>query len=86
LKTKLVQIPTTYLLFIGITLVLLGAYIIIFDYMQLQYFDSLGIEYQMLDQDQKEIHQRLQVEFAIGIGISAFGAMVLVFSLLRNKD
>lgn len=67
-------------------LLLFGGTIILFDYPQLHYLDNLGIEYQRLDPEQMAIHQRLQIEFAAGIGILATGGLVFLLSVFRKTN
>lgn len=77
-------IQNTYLFLISVILLVFGGMIVLFDYPQLQYLDNLGIEYQRLDQEQISIHQRLQIEFAAGIGILSIGVFVLILSIFRK--
>ena len=74
--------PTLF--FIGIILLLLGAFIIIFDYPQIQYFDSLEPEfYTTLNLEQKEIYDRLKIEFSIGAVIFLGGLVFCIFSIFN---
>ena len=81
----LVEIKNTSLLFIGITISILGTFIIIFDYPQIQFFENLSFEdYNSLDEESKGIHQRLKIEFSIGIGIFGVGLGLLIISFLKR--
>ncbi|NIP61396.1 MAG: hypothetical protein GWN01_13095 [Nitrosopumilaceae archaeon] len=76
----------TKLFLISVILIVFGGTIILFDYPQLQYLDNLGIEYQRLDSEQMAIHQRLQIEFAAGIGILAVGGLTFLLSVFRKTN
>ena len=56
--------------FIGMILLILGSFITIFDYPQIQYFENMDFEmYATLVSEQKDIHNRLIIEFSVGIVI-----------------
>ena len=75
-----IQNPTWF--FIGIILLILGSFIVVFDYPQIQYFDNMGTEfYAALESEQKEIHNRLKIEFAIGIAIILGGITFCIFAI-----
>lgn len=77
------EIKNITLFFVGIILLIIGGLIVIFDYPQIQFFEDLDKEsYHMLDVENKSIHQRLVIEFAIGViilvgGIGMIGASFL---------
>ena len=72
--------------FIGIILLILGTFVTIFDYPQIQYFENMDSQmYSSLDSETKEIHKRLQIELSIGITILLAGGMYLGLSLFRKK-
>ena len=72
--------------FIGIILLILGTFVTIFDYPQIQYFENMDSQmYSSLDSETKEIHKRLQIELSIGITILLAGGMFLGLSLFRKK-
>jgi|TARA_Y100000996_G_C22400695_1_gene593013 c-di-AMP phosphodiesterase-like protein len=72
--------------FIGIILLILGTFVTIFDYPQIQYFENMDSQmYSSLDSETKEIHKRLQIELSIGITILLAGGTSLTFSLFRKK-
>ena len=72
--------------FIGIILLILGTFVTIFDYPQIQYFENMDSQmYSSLDSQTKEIHKRLQIELSIGITILLAGGTSLTFSLFRKK-
>jgi len=79
-----IQNPTWF--FIGIILLILGSFIILFDYPQIQYFDKIEPEiYATLESEQKEIHNRLKIEFSIGIVILSAGGALFTTSFFRNS-
>lgn len=81
------EIKNVTLFFIGIIILILGALIIIFDFPQIQYFDKMGLKsYQLLHEEQREIHQRLILEFSAGIIISVLGVLTLVTSFLKRFE
>ena len=58
----------------------------LFDYSQIQYFDKIEPEmYETLESEQKEIHNRLKIEFSIGIVILLAGMALFVTSFFRNS-
>jgi len=53
---------------------ILGSFVIVFDYPQIQYLNNLENEnYVTLETEQKEIFQKILVEFIIGIILFVFG-------------
>ena len=81
----MVHIQNTTLFLIGIILLILGSFVTVFDYPQIQYFENMGSEmYIALESEQKEIHNRLIIEFSIGIVILLAGCSMFVVSLFRN--
>ena len=58
----------------------------LFDYPQIQYFDKIEPEmYATLESEQKEIHNRLKIEFSIGIVILLAGMALFGSSFFRNS-
>jgi len=81
------EIKNVTLFFIGITVLILGIFIIIFDYPQIQFFENMNLEsYFLLDEEKKNIHQRLIIEFSIGIGILCLGISLLIVSFLKRFE
>ena len=71
--------------FIGLIILIVGSFIVIFDYPQIQFFDNLESEsYYLLDEEKKNIHQRLKIEFAIGVVFLFIGIALLLVSLIWN--
>lgn len=71
----------------GIILLVLGTLIIIFDYPQIVYFENIDFEsYSSLLVEEKEIHQRLIIEFTIALIILGIGVLLIVGSLLKRFE
>lgn len=65
--------------FISLILLIVGTFIVIFDYPQIQFFNNLDDQsYYFLDEEKKDIHQRLKIEFFIGV-ILVLSGIVLSF-------
>ena len=80
------EIRNTTLFFIGIIVLILGTSIVIFDYSQIQIFEKMDLEsYYLLDEESKNIHQRLIIEFSVGIVILGLGMMILFGSMFADK-
>ncbi len=81
------EIKNQTLFFVGIIVLILGTLIIIFDYPQLQVLDNLDSEsYYMLDEEQKNIHQRMKIEITVGAGLFAAGVGLLGASFLKRFE
>ncbi len=87
LKESLMEIKNVTLFLVGIIVLVLGTLIIIFDYPQIEYFENIDFElyYSPLDKE-KEIHQRLVIEFTIGLVILGLGVLLLVGSFLNRFE
>ena len=69
----------------GIMIFMIGIFIVIYDYPQIKYFDNFEFDsYLLLDEDKKNIHQRLKIEFSIGITFLLFGIGLIIFSLIKK--
>ena len=81
------EIKNVTLFLVGIIVLVLGTLIIIFDYPQIEYFENIDFElyYSLLDKE-KEIHQRLVIEFTIGLVILGLGVLLLVGSCLNRFE
>ena len=69
--------------YFGLIVLIVGIFIVIFDYPQIQYFENLQSEV-YLDEESKNIHQRLQIEFSIGLLITVIGILILIFSFVQK--
>ena len=66
---------------------ILGAFIMVFDYPQIEYFHYLENEtYQILDNDKNEIYQKILVEFSIGITLFGLGIILIIISILKRFE
>jgi hypothetical protein len=77
------EIKNVSLFFIGLIVLIIGIFIVIFDYPQIQYFENLQSEI-YLDEESKNIHQRLQIEFSIGLLFTVIGILILIFSFVQK--
>jgi len=69
----------------GIVIFMIGIFIVIYDYPQIKYFDNFEFDsYILLDEDKKNIHQRLKIEFSIGIIFLLSGIGLIIFSLIKK--
>jgi len=81
------EIKNASLFLVGIILLVLGTLIIIFDYPQIEYFENIDFEsYSSLLVEEKEIHQRLIIEFTIALIILGIGVLLIVGSLLKRFE
>jgi len=81
------EIKNISLFFIGIIVLILGSLIIIFDYPQIQYLENMDLKsYSLLDEEQKNIHQRIIIEFTIGFAIIGIGGLVMSSSFLKRFE
>jgi hypothetical protein len=72
---------------LGLIILILGSFVIVFDYPQIQYFDNLENEnYVTLETEQKEIFQKILVEFIIGIILFVFGISLIIISTLKRFE
>ncbi len=72
--------------FVGIIILIVGIFIIIYDYPQIQFFEKLEEEsYYLLDEEKKNIHQRLKIEYSIGVIILIAGIGLCGFSFIQKK-
>ena len=66
---------------------ILGAFIIIFDYPQIEYFNYLENDVgQVLENDKKEIYQKILVEFSIGVTLFGLGIILILISILKRFE
>ena len=66
---------------------ILGVFIIVFDYPQIEYFNYLENDiYQILENDKKEIYQKILVEFLFGIILFGLGIILILISILKRFE
>lgn len=64
---------------------ILGSFIIVFDYPQIEYFNYLqGETSQILENNKKEIYQKILIEFSIGIILLGLGIILILISILKR--
>ena len=71
----------------GLIIMILGSFIIVFDYPQIEYFHYLENEtYQISDNNKNEIYQKILVEFSIGITLFGLGIILIIISILKRCE
>ena len=79
------EIKNVSYFFMGIVIFMIGIFIVIYDYPQIKYFDNFEFDsYLLLDEDKQNIHQRLKIEFSIGITFLLSGIGLSIFSLIKK--
>jgi hypothetical protein len=64
---------------------MIGIFIVIFDYPQIQYFENFEVDSDfLLDEGKKNFHQVLKIEFSIGVTFLVIGIVVCIFSLIMK--
>jgi hypothetical protein len=72
---------------VGLIILILGSFVIVFDYPQIQYFYYLEKDTtQILEKDEKEIYQKILVEFSIGIILLGLGIFLILISILKRFE
>ncbi len=81
------EIKNLTLFFVGIIVLILGFLIIVFDYSQILYFETMDLKsYNLLVEEKKSIYQRLVIEFSIGIIILGIGTLLVIGSFLNRFE
>ena len=66
---------------------ILGSFIIVFDYPQIEYFNYLQDETsQILENNKKEIYQKILIEFSIGIILLGLGIILILISIFKRFE
>ena len=79
------EIKNVSYFFMGLIIFMIGIFIVIYDYPQIKYFDNFEFDsYLLLDEDKKNFHQRLKIEFSIGIAFLLFGIGLSIFSFIKK--
>ena len=64
---------------------ILGTFIIVYDYPQIEYFNDLEKEtFQILENDKREIYQKILIEFLVGIIFFGIGIMLILISIFKR--
>jgi len=72
---------------VGLIILILGSFVIVFDYPQVQYFYYLENNIsQILEKDEKEIYQKILIEFSIGIILFGLGGFLILISILKRFE
>ncbi len=80
------EVKNVSLFFIGLIILIVGIFIVIFDYPQINYFENMEeTSYFLLEDDIKNIHQRLKIEISIGIMILISGIVLIIFSQIKKS-
>ena len=66
---------------------ILGTFIIVYDYPQIEYFNDLEKEtFQILENNKKEIYQKIFIEFSIGIILFGLGITLILISVFKRFE
>ena len=80
------QIKNPPMFFVGIIILIVGIFIVIFDYPQIQYFENLESEaFLLLEPEKQSIYERLKIEFSIGITLLIIGISLSIISLVKKS-
>ena len=72
---------------VGLIIMILGSFVIVFDYPQVQYFYYLeNNTSQILEKDRKEIYQKILIEFSIGIILLVLGIFLILISIFEGFE
>jgi hypothetical protein len=72
---------------VGLIILILGSFVIVFDYPQIQYFNNLENDnYMTLEIGQKEIFQKILIEFTIGVILLIIGIVLILISMLKRFE
>ena len=70
---------------VGLVIIILGTFIIVYDYPQIEYFNDLEKEtFQILENDKREIYQKILIEFLVGIIFFGIGIMLILISIFKR--
>jgi len=72
---------------VGLVIIILGTFIIVYDYPQIEYFNNLEKEtFQILENNKKEIYQKIFIEFSIGIILFGLGITLILISVFKKFE
>ena len=72
---------------VGLVIIILGTFIIVYDYPQIEYFNNLEKEtFQILENNKKEIYQKIFIEFSIGIILFVLGITLILISVFKRFE
>ena len=79
------ELKNETLFFGGIVSVIIGLFIVVFDYPQIQFLEMATSDSNyILDAETMNIHQRLLIEFSVGIGFVVLGIVLFIVSFLKG--
>ena len=80
------EIKNLSLFFVGIIIIILGTLIVMFDYPQIQYLENVMTEsHLMLEGTNRDLYQRLKIEFMVGGGVLLVGITLLCIGTFRKS-
>ena len=72
---------------VGLIILILGSFVIVFDYPQIEYFNNLESDNSItLEIEQKEIFQKILIEFTIGVILLIIGIVLILISMLKRFE
>ena len=72
---------------VGLVIIILGTFIIVYDYPQIEYFNNLEKEtFQILENNKKKIYQKIFIEFSIGIILFGLGVTLILISVFKKFE
>ena len=72
---------------VGLIILILGSFVIVFDYPQIEYLSYLDNDNSItLEIEQKEIFQKILIEFTIGVILLIIGIVLILISMLKKFE
>ena len=72
---------------VGLIILILGSFVIVFDYPQIEYLSYLENDNSItLEKDKKEIYQKILIEFIIGVILWIIGIELILISMLKRFE
>ena len=72
---------------VGLIILILGSFVIVFDYPQIEYLNYLENDNSItLEKDKKEIYQKILIEFTIGVILLIIGIVLILISMLKRFE
>ena len=72
---------------VGLIILILGSFVIVFDYPQIEYLSYLDNDNSItLEKDKKEIYQKILIEFTIGVILLIIGIVLILISMLKRFE
>ena len=83
---KKMEINNLSLFFVGMIMIILGTLIVMFDYPQIQYLENVTTESRLiLEETDKDLYQRLKIEFGVGSVILLAGITLSCIGIFRKS-